>query len=250
MAMSAEELESRLPPEEQNALDLLKRIEGIASNAELEQALYEFRGLLPALESPRKIVDSYLALRQSDYFSTALSLVSFIIQCVHASQHDQLKELQDCVRKNSTYEADEHYPSLILRLTMSNIANHLIGDKRQIIALAAEHLNLHTDKFDGDLLKVFDMLEKRGFLDPQDSKLTLVRDWLGVIQRKDLVEKLDKYDPHLPIRVAVMKDVKRKLNMNNDILVHVHFALIGLAVEGHAPLPKTSLNESGKFVYL
>ena len=214
------ELERHLPLEEQTVLELLRKIEGIASDAELKQALYEFRGLLPVLESPtRIIVDTYLALRQSDYFSTALSLVSFVIQGVHACPPAQLEQLREYVRRNSTYEADEHYPSLTLRLAMSNIANHLMSDvdKDQLITLAAHQLGLHTDKFGGDLLKAFDTLEKRGFLDPKDSRLVLVRKWLGDIKRKDLVEELDNYEPHRPIRVAVMKDVKRKHSVN-DVL--------------------------------
>ena len=38
-----------LPPEEENILKLLKKIEDTASRDELEQARYEFRGLLPTL---------------------------------------------------------------------------------------------------------------------------------------------------------------------------------------------------------
>ena len=210
------ELERYLPSKEQTVVELLKNIEGGASNTELQQALYEFRGLLPALKSPRIIVDTYLALRQrSDYFSTALSLVSFVIQGVRACSATQLEQLREYVRRNSTYEADEHYPSLTLRLAMSNIANQLMtSDKGQLIVLAAEHLGLHTDRFSGNLLQVFDKLEKEGSLDPKDSRLVLVRKWLGDIKRNDLVEQLNKYEPHRPIRVAVMKDVKRKHTHN------------------------------------
>lgn len=244
------ELERYLPSEERTVVDLLKNIEGIASNAELEQALYEFRGLLPALESPRIIVDTYLALRQSDYFSTALSLVSFVIQGVHACSATQLEQLREYVRRNSTYEADEHYPSLILRLAMSRIANQLMmSDKGQLISLAAEHLGLHTDRFSGNLLKVFDKLEKEGSLDPNDSRLALVHKWLGDIKRNDLVEELNTYEPHRLIRVAVMKDMKRKHSLNADVLFstcHDNIIHLGIEVEGGAQLPTTSLNRSGK----
>ena len=219
MAVSVKpaDLESCVPPEEQTILELLKSIEGIASKEELEQALYEFRGLLPTLEAPRKIVDSYLVLRQSDFYSTALSLVSFIIQFVHACPPEWLENIQEFIRKNTTYEADEHIPSLMLRLTLARVTNELTVHKDQaddFIQLAAKHLDLHPDKFEDaqiPVLKVFDTLEERGFIDPKDKQLALVSKWLENVRRNDLVkEHITSYDPHRPIRLAVMQEVKSK----------------------------------------
>lgn len=216
--------QSGLEPEERDVLDLLGEIEGMASNAELNQALYEFRGLLPALESPKKIVDSYLALRRSEhFFATALSLVSFIIQSVRACEPGMLERVQEFIRGKPTYEADEHIPSLMLRLAMSNVANQLARDQSEnLITLAADRLKLHTDKFGGDLLKVFEKLEEKELLKPTDAKLELVRKWLlDNLHRNDLASELDTYDPHRPIRLAVMTEAKRKL-----ILLEKHIIII------------------------
>ena len=213
MAASLVEFESSLPAVEQEVVKLLKVIEGLASKAELRLALYEFRGLLPKLESPRQIVDSYLALRQSDYFSTAASLAYFIIQSarVYHDEQRQLNEIHKYIQKNSTYEADEHIPSLNLRLTMSKIADGFDESQtKDFITLASEHLQLHADKFDDDLLTVFDKMEECGSLDPKDAKLEPVRKWLTDLRRLDLVKKLDEYIPYRPFRIAVMKDVKRE----------------------------------------
>ena len=216
MAVSKAVSETSPLDEEKDVLELLEKIEDIASNAELEQALYEFRGLLPKLESPRRIVDTYLALRQSDYFSTALSLVAFVIQCVHACPVGLLGDLQKHVRRNSTYETDEHIPSFMLRLTLADIATGLMSasDRSQaadFITLAASHLKVNADKFDGlQLLKVFDTLEKRGHLNPEDATQSLICTWLTNIERPDLVETLKGYYPYRPIKLVVDKKVQRK----------------------------------------
>ena len=218
MAVKPMDLESHLPPEEQPILELLKKIEDIASEAELEQALYEFRGLLPSLEVPRKIVDSYLALRQSDYCQTALSLVSFIVQSMRACSPDRLEKIRNFIRKYSTYEADERIPSLMLRLTLARVTDQLTDYEDQadnFIQLAAAHLQLHTDKIKKNVqrpvLKVFDTLEERGSINPKDTQLACVSKWLKIVGRMDLVTKhITSYNPYLPIRLAVMKEVKSK----------------------------------------
>lgn len=210
-------LESLVPPGEQAILELLKKIEGIASNAELEQALYEFRGLLPSLEPPRKlkIVDSYLALRQSNYCQTALSLVSFIVQSVHACPPNWTEEIKEFIRKNTMYEADLRIPSLMLRLTLATIANQLSGQADNFIQLASEHLHLHPDKFEGGkipVLKVFEMLEEKCLLDPKDKNLKLASKWLEEVERHDLVEDhIANYNPYRPISLAVLKEMNSKL---------------------------------------
>lgn len=215
--LSIAHLESHVPPEEQPILELLKKIEGIASKAELEQALYEFRGLLPSLEPPREIVDSYLALRQSNYYQTALSLVSFIIQFVHACPADWMIEIKEFIRKNTMYETDLRIPSLMLRLTLARITNQLTGQADNFIQLAAEHLQVHTDKFEDwkiPVLKVFEMLEEKHLLDPKDKNLMLASKWLKDVGRDDLViEHIASYNPYRPISLAVLKEMKRKLNI-------------------------------------
>lgn len=208
-------LESHLPQEEQAILELLIKIEGIASKPELEQALYEFRGLLPSLEPPRKIVDSYLALRQSDYYQTALSLVSFIIQSVYACPAEWMKEIKEFIQKNTVYEADLRIPSLMLRLTLATITNQLNDQADNFIQLASEHLQMHPDKFEGrklPVLKVFEMLEEKGLIDPKDKNLMLTSKWLKDVGRDDLViEHVANYNPYRPISLAVLKEVKSKL---------------------------------------
>lgn len=208
-------LESHLPQEEQAILELLKKIEGIASKPELEQALYEFRGLLPSLEPPRKIVDSYLALRQSDYYQTALSLVSFIIQSVYACPAEWMKEIKEFIQKNTVYEADLRIPSLMLRLTLATITNQLNDQADNFIQLASEHLQMHPDKFEGGklpVLKVFEMLEEKHLIDPKDKNLMLTSKWLKDVGRDDLViEHVANYNPYRPISLAVLKEVKSKL---------------------------------------
>lgn len=221
MPVKFADLESCIPSEEQAMLELFKRVEGIASEKELEQALYEFRGLLPALEAPRKIVDSYLALRQSDYYQTALSLVSFIVQSVHACRPDWLAKISEFIQEISTsYEADERIPSLMLRLTLAKITNQLICDDNQatnFMQLAADYLELHTDRFtDGPIpvLKLFDTLEERGSIGPKDMPL-LVSEWLKNVGRNDLVrEHIDNYNPLLPIRLTVLKEMKSNSSSN------------------------------------
>ena len=60
-------------------------------------------------------------------------------------------------------------------------------------------------------LKVFDTLEERGFIDPKDKQLAPVSKWLENVWRNDLVkEHITSYDPHRPIRLAVMQEVKSK----------------------------------------
>ena len=210
------DLESHVPQEEQPILELLKKIEDIASEAELEQALYEFRGLIPSLEAPRKIVDSYLALRQSNYCQTALSLVSFIVQSVHACSPEWLEKIRKFIRKCSAYEADERIPSLMLRLTLARVTNYLTNKQADdFIQLAAEHLQIHPDKFKKNVripvLKVFDTLEERGSVNPKDTKLAHVSKWVEGVGRKDLVkEHITNYNPYHPIRLAVIKEVKSK----------------------------------------
>ena len=208
-------LESHLPQEEQAILELLKKIEGIASKPELEQALYEFRGLLPSLEPSRKIVDSYLALRQSDYYQTALSLVSFIIQSVYACPAEWMKEIKEFIQKNTVYEADLRIPSLMLRLTLATITNQLNDQADNFIQLASEHLQMHPDKFEGGklpVLKVFEMLEEKHLIDPKDKNLMLTSKWLKDVGRDDLViEHVANYNPYRPISLAVLKEVKSKL---------------------------------------
>ena len=123
-----------------------------------------------------------------------------------------------CVKKHSAYEADERIPSFMLRLALSDIAISLMSDKSQakdFITLAANHLNVHTDKFEDhrglQMLKLFDMLEERGIIDPKDSKLPLIHSWLTDVQRNDLLQKLGSYNPYHPIRLVVNGKVQRKL---------------------------------------
>jgi hypothetical protein len=221
--VSLARLESLVPPEEKAILELLKKIEGIASDAELEQALYEFRGLLPSLEPPRKIVDSYLALRQSDYCQTALSLVSFIVQSVHACPSDWTKEIKEFIWKNTVYQADLCIPSLMLRLTLAAISNQLTGQADNFVQLASEHLKLHSDRFEGGkipVLKVFEKLEEERLLDPKDKKLTLASRYLKDVGRNDLVEEhIANYNPYRPISLAVLKEMNSKLAL---ILILMH----------------------------
>jgi hypothetical protein len=218
--VSLARLESLVPPEEKAILELLKKIEGIASDAELEQALYEFRGLLPSLEPPRKIVDSYLALRQSDYYQTALSLVSFIVQSVHACPSNWTKEIKEFILKNPMYETELRSPSLMLRLTLAAITNQLTGQADNFILLASDHLKLHPDKFEGGkipVLKVFEMLEEKRLLDPEDKNLTLASRWLKDVERHDLVEEhIANYNPYRPISLAVLKEMTSKLALIFD----------------------------------
>lgn len=209
-------LESLVPPEEQVILELLKKIEGIASDAELEQALYEFRGLLPSLEPPRKIVDSYLALRQSNYYQTALSLVLFIVQLVQACPPNWMEEIKEFIRENTIYESDLCISSLMLRLTLATITNQLsAGQADNFIRLASEHLQLHPDEFEGGnipALKVFEMLEEKRLLDPKDKNLKLASKWLEEVERHDLVEDhIANYNPYRPISLAVLKEINSKL---------------------------------------
>ena len=213
--LSFAHLESLVPPGEQAILELLKKIEGIASDAELEQALYEFRGLLPSLEPPRKIVDSYLALRQSNYCQTALSLVLFIVQFVQACLPNWTEEIKEFIRKNTMYESDLCIPSLMLRLTLATITNQLSGQADNFIRLASEHLQLHPDEFEGGkipVLKVFEMLEEKCLLDPKDKHLKLASKWLEEVERHDLVEDhIANYNPYRPISLAVLKEMNSKL---------------------------------------
>ena len=219
--MNPVHLESHLPPDEQPILEIFKKIEGIASKAELEQALYEFRGLLPSLEPSRKIVDSYLALRQSDYYQTALSLVYYIIQSVYACPAEWMKDIKEFIQKNSMYEADLRIPSLMLRLTLATIANQLNDPRNDqadnFIQLASEHLQMHPDKFEGGklpVLKVFEVLEEKHLIDPKDKNLMLTSKWLKDVGRNDLViEHVANYNPYRPISLAVLKEVKSKLTL-------------------------------------
>lgn len=200
--------------EEEEAIGILKKIEDNASNDEIEHALYEFRGLMSKAvcrvgEGP--LVSCYLLLRESpDYHTFALSLTHFIIQDVRACSQDILKQLQDILQSRSMGHSEKHIARLLLRCTLSAIANLLDHSQvEEFITLTAGiHLNVHPDRFGNSqqMLKVFEMMEDRHLL---DDGLKLVRDTLQLIGRLGVIERvLDKYDPNQLISVVLTKGAK------------------------------------------
>ena len=208
--------------EEEGTISILKQIEDNASNEEIEHALYEFRGLLSKAVSrvgDGPLVSCYLLLRESpEYHTFALSLIHFIIEDVRACRLDLLKQIQDILQSRCIQQSEKQIPKLMLRCTLSAIANQLDqGQVEEFIALTAEmHLKVHPDRFGNSqqMLKLFEMMEGRHLL---DDKLTLVRDTLQLIRRPDVIEKIvDRYDPNKSIRIIVTKDAKCKFhNLSN-----------------------------------
>jgi hypothetical protein len=202
--------------EEEEAIAILKEIEDNASDEEIEHALYEFRAVLSKAvtrvgEGP--LVSCYLLLRESpEYHTCALSLTHFILEDVRACRHSLLKQIHDILQSKRLQQSEKQIPKLMLRCTLSAIANQLDqGQVEQFVALSAEiHLKVHPDRFGSSqqMLKLFEMMEGRELL---DNKLTLVRDALQVIRRPDIIEKIiDRYDPNKSINIIVTKDAKCK----------------------------------------
>ena len=202
--------------EEDAAIGILKEIEDNASDEEIEHALYEFRGVLSKAvtrvgEGP--LVSCYLLLRESpEYHTFALSLTHFIIEDVRACRHSLLKQIHDILQSKFIQQSEKQIPKLMLRCTLSAIANQLDqGQVEQFVALTAEmHLKVHPDRFGNSqqMLKLFEMMEDRHLL---DNELTLVRDTLQLIRRPDVIEKIiNRYDPNKSISMIVTKDAKCK----------------------------------------
>ena len=137
--------------EEEDAVSILKRIEDNASDEEIEHALYEFRGLLNRAVSrvgEGPLVSCYLLLRESsEYHTFALSLTHFIIKDVHACGEDLLKQIHDILQSRCIRQSEEQIPKLLLRCTLSAVANQLDqGQIKEFIALTADmHLKVHPD---------------------------------------------------------------------------------------------------------
>ena len=202
--------------EEEGAIGILKEIEDNASNEEIEHALYEFRGVLSKAVSrvgEGPLVSCYLLLRESpEYHTFALSLSHFIIEDVRACRHDLLKQIHDILQSKRLQQSEKQVPKLMLRCTLSAIANQLDqGQIEEFVTLTAEtHLKVHPDRFGNSqrMLKVFEMMESRHLL---DDKLALVRNTLQLIRRPDVIEKIiDRYDPNKSISVIMTKDTKCK----------------------------------------
>ena len=214
-ALDALKLSSSMD-EEESAIGILKEIEDNASNEEIEHALYEFRGVLSKAvnrvgEGP--LVSCYLLLRESPEYQTfALSLTHFIIEDVRACRHSLLKQVHDILQAKCIRQSEKQIPRLMLRCTLSAIANQLDhGQVEQFVTLTAEmHLKVHPDRFGSSqqMLKLFEMMEDRHLL---DDKLTIVRDTLQLIGRPDVIEKIiDIYNPNKPIGITVTMDAKCK----------------------------------------
>ena len=200
--------------EEEGAIRILKEIEDNASNEEIEHALYEFRGLLSKAVSrigDGPLVSCYLLLRESpEYHTFALSLTHFIIKDVRACRQDLLQQIHDVLQSRCIKQSEKQIPRLMLRCTLSAIANQLDQDQvEEFIALTAEmRLKVHPDRFGNSqrMLKLFEMMEGRHLL---DDRLTLVRDTLQQIGRPDVIEKIvDRYEPNESISVILTKDDK------------------------------------------
>lgn len=203
--------------EEEGAIGILKEIEDNASNEEIEHALYEFRGVLSREVSrvgEGPLVSCYLLLRESpEYHTFALSLTHFIIEDVRACRHSLLEQIHDILQSKCLQQSEKQIPKLMLRCTLSAIANQLDqGQVEEFIAVTTEvHLKVHPDRFGNSqqMLKLFEMMEDRDLL---DDKLTLVRDTLQLIRRPDVIQNIiNRYDPNKSISVIVTKDAKCEL---------------------------------------
>ena len=217
-------LVSLTSPEEQKVLNLLKKIEkDCAGDSQLAHASYELKSLVSfegddadCTVSLSILTDSYVALRQSEtYSSIALSLVYMIINHVMPTPKlEPLEELQRFIHKMLTCEVEVKIPKLLLRCSLAKIAVGLTESEAEdfiTVALAAEELkSLNPDRLgkSARVFNLFERMEEKGLIKYTDKELPVVAQILGDINMPMLIENLDNYDPARPIRVAAVIELQ------------------------------------------
>lgn len=218
-------LDSLTDPEERKVLNLLKKIErDCAGDNELAHASYELKSLVSfegddADCTVSILTDSYVALRQSEtYSSIALSLVYMILNHVMPDPKlEPLEDLQRFVRKMPTYEVEVKIPKLLLRRSLAKIAIDLTeSEAEDFITLALdmeEFKSLNPDRLgkSARIFNLFERMEEKGLVKYTGKELPVVAQILCDINRPDmLTEKLDGYDPACPICVDAVIELHGK----------------------------------------
>ena len=220
----AQAMDSLTNPEEQKVLNLLKKIEkDCVGDNELAHASYELKSLVSfegddadCTISSSILTDSYVALRQSEtYSSIALSLVYMIIN--HVMSYPELEPLEDLrsfVNKMPTYEVQVKLPKLLLRRSLAKIALDLTESEAEdfiTAALAMKELKpLNPDRLGekGRILKLFERMEEKGLVKYTGKEFPVVVRILDGIKRPKLIQKLGDYDPARPIWVAAVIELQ------------------------------------------
>jgi hypothetical protein len=215
-------LGSLTDPEEQKILNLLKKIEKeCAGDNELAHASYELKSLVSfegddADCTASILTDSYVALRQSEtYSSIALSLVYMIINHVMPDPKlEPLEDLQRFVRRMLTYEVEVKIPKLLLRRSLAKIALDLAeSEAEDFITVAldtAELKSLNPDRLgkSARIFNLFERMEEKGLIKHTGKELPVVARILCDIKKSMLLEKLEDYNPTCPICVAAVIELQ------------------------------------------
>ena len=234
-------MDSLTSTEEKKVLNLLKKIEkDCASDNELAHASYELKSLVSfegddadCTVSLSILTDSYVALRQSEtYSSIALSLVYMIIN--HVMSYPKLKPLEDLrrfVNEMPTYELQVKIPKLLLRRSLAKIALDLTESEAEdfiTTALAMEELKpLNPDRLgkSARILKLFERMEEKGLVRHTGKELPVVARILDDIHRPKLMQKLGDYDPARPIWVAAVIELQgTKICFRSSPFLHYAFS--------------------------
>ena len=179
---------------------------------------YRFGSLFPDAKIS-SILEGYRLLRHSeDFYYFALSLVLFMVDG-HTSK-EEMESLFEIVKRNTVYETDIRKQRLNLRRLLSSIASELKEDAiRELSNVTGRMLDLNTDRIIVDekyslatALSAFQKLEEKDKFKlmledrPSDHDLCPLSIILKRIQQPKLIKQyVERYNPHQPITIAVMK---------------------------------------------